>query len=101
MLPVERAVVTPNSLLRPELILALPQTLAPSSIWALAVSSSTGPQIALTDASLTSSIWTQRNAGGNLYFATSSPSTFATTSTSALTIIGSSGNAGIGTTINP
>jgi hypothetical protein len=65
--------------------------------WALQVASSSGPQLALSDASLTSDIWTMRNAGGNLYFATSSPSTFATSSVPQLTIT-NNGNVGIGTT---
>ena len=67
--------------------------------WALQIASSTGAQLTLSDPStLTNSHWSFRNAGGNLYFATSSASTFATTSTSAFTIIGSSGNVGVGTT---
>jgi hypothetical protein len=65
--------------------------------WALEVASSTRPQFALSDASLTSDIWTMRNAGGNLYFATSSPSTYATSTVSALTI-DTNGNVGIATT---
>ncbi len=65
--------------------------------WALQVSSSTRPQLALSDASLTSNIWTQRNAGGWLYFATASPSTFATSSVSALTV-NPNGYLGIGST---
>ena len=67
-----------------------------SPYWALTVSASTSPQLALTDGSLTSNIWTLRSAGGNLYVATSSPSTFATSSVSALTI-NSSGQVGLGT----
>jgi len=66
-------------------------------VWALTVSSSTGPQIALTDASLTSNIWTFRNAGGLLYLATSSPSTFATSTYSALSI-DANGFLGVGST---
>jgi hypothetical protein len=62
--------------------------------WALEVASSTRPQFALSDASLTSDIWTMRNAGGNLYFATSSPSSYATSTVSALTIA-TNGNVGI------
>lgn len=55
--------------------------------WALQIASSTGPQLTLSDSSSkTLPHWSVRNAGGNLYFATSSASTFATTSTSALTL---------------
>ncbi|MEO6588484.1 MAG: hypothetical protein ABIP06_04060, partial [Pyrinomonadaceae bacterium] len=66
--------------------------------WALQVSSSTRPQLALSDGSLTSNIWTFRNAGGNLYLATSSPSTFATSTYTALSLDGTTGNIGVGTT---
>jgi hypothetical protein len=52
----------------------------------LSVASSTAPQLSLTDGSLTSNQWTLRSAGGNLYFATSSPSTYATSTVSALSI---------------
>ncbi len=55
-------------------------------VWPLTVSSSTGPQISLTDGSLTQDIWSMRDAGGILYFATSSPSTFATTSPAAFSL---------------
>lgn len=65
----------------------------------LQLASSTAPQLNLADGSLTSSQWTLRNAGGNLYFATSSPSTFATSSATAVTI-NNNGFVGIGTT-NP
>lgn len=47
--------------------------------WNLTISSSTRPQLALTDGSLTNNPWTFRSAGGFLYIATSSASTFATT----------------------
>ena len=57
--------------------------------WALQVASSTRPQLALSDASLTSNHWTLRSISGNLYFATASPSTYATNSTAAIEIIGS------------
>ena len=63
----------------------------------LTVTDSTASQLLLTDGSSTSNPWNFRSAGGNLYFATSSPTTFATTSVSALSIIGASGNVGIGT----
>jgi hypothetical protein len=68
-------------------------------VWSITVSSSTGPQLALTDASLTSNIWTMRNAGGNFYLATSSPSTYATSTTAAISIVGTSGLVGIGTNV--
>ncbi|MCL9972056.1 MAG: DUF5011 domain-containing protein, partial [Candidatus Pacebacteria bacterium] len=65
-------------------------------LWALTVSSSTAPQFALTDGALASDRWTWRNAGGNLYFATSSVSSLATTTLSAFTVMGATGNVGIG-----
>ncbi len=61
----------------------------------LTVASSTGPQLALTDASLTSNPWTFRAAGGFFYLSTSSPLTFATSTMPAMTI-NSSGFLGIG-----
>jgi hypothetical protein len=68
-----------------------------TSQWLLELATSTRPQLALSDAS-TSNIWTFRNAGGNLYLATSSPSTFATSTVPAFSIIagGISGLIGIG-----
>ena len=67
--------------------------------WQLQIASSTGPQLTLSDPStLTNDHWSFRNAGGNFYLTTSSASTFATSSISAFTIIGSTGNVGIGTT---
>jgi hypothetical protein len=65
--------------------------------WLLHLASSTAPQLALSDGSLTSNHWTFRNAGGNLYVATSSPSTFATSSMSAL-VVNTNGYLGIATT---
>ncbi|KND51630.1 MAG: hypothetical protein ABA06_00015 [Parcubacteria bacterium C7867-001] len=65
--------------------------------WTLTLASSTAPQLALTDGSLTSNGWVFRNAGGNFYLGTSSASTFATTSIAAMTIL-SNGNVGFGTT---
>ncbi|MBX4200273.1 tail fiber domain-containing protein [Candidatus Parcubacteria bacterium] len=65
--------------------------------WTLQVASSTKAQLTLSDNSLTSNHWSFRNAGGNLYIATSSPSTFATSTYTSLTVDGSSGNIGIGT----
>ncbi len=52
--------------------------------WQLQVSSSTAPQLTLTS-SLNEAGWAQRSIGGNLYFATTSPTTFAT-STNAITM---------------
>lgn len=54
--------------------------------WTMQLASSTRPQLALSDGSLTSDIWTMRNKNGNLYFATSSPSTFATSTDPAFMI---------------
>lgn len=61
----------------------------------LQLASSTAPQLNLTDGSLASAQWNFRNAGGNLYFASSSPSTFATSSNAAPFVIMNSGNIGI------
>jgi hypothetical protein len=66
-------------------------------MWNLTVSSSTVPQLALTDASLTDNIWTMRAINNYLYFATSSPSTFATSTATTLTL-DPNGNVGVGTT---
>lgn len=52
----------------------------------LQIASSTGPQLALSDGSATANPWTFRSIGGAFYLATSSPSTFATSSASALAI---------------
>ncbi|OHB13696.1 MAG: hypothetical protein A3G05_02080 [Candidatus Zambryskibacteria bacterium RIFCSPLOWO2_12_FULL_45_14] len=60
----------------------------------LTVASSTGAQLALSDGAGIAQ-WAMRNAGGNFYFATTTVNGTATTSTSALTIIGSTGNIGI------
>ena len=56
----------------------------------LSVASTTGPQLALSDGSLTSDHWTARNINGTFYLATASPSTFSTSTVAALTI-GASG----------
>ncbi len=67
--------------------------------WLLNPFSATASQLSLS-AGAGIAQWAFRNAGGNLYFATTTVAGTATTSTSALTIIGSSGNVGIGT-MNP
>ncbi len=67
--------------------------------WLLNPFSATAPQLSLS-AGAGIAQWAFRNAGGNLYLATTTVAGTATTSISALTIIGSSGNVGIGTT-NP
>jgi hypothetical protein len=53
----------------------------------LTIADASSPQIALTDASATSNPWTFRSINGNFYLATSSPSTFATSSTPVLAIV--------------
>lgn len=66
----------------------------------LQIASSSQPQLALSDASLTSAIWTMRNAGGTLYIGTSSPTTLATsTAGSAISVSSTASTAlGVGTT---
>lgn len=59
--------------------------------WGLTVSSSTAPQLTLTDASATSVPFNLRSINGTLYLSTSSPSTFSTTTTSALAVNGTTG----------
>jgi len=54
--------------------------------WLLQLSTSTRSQLTLSDGSLTSDHWSFRNAGGIFYLATSSASTFATSSATALRI---------------
>ncbi|MBU6321398.1 hypothetical protein KGO04_02540, partial [Patescibacteria group bacterium] len=61
--------------------------------WPLTVANASGPQLAITGTGANE--WTLREAGGNLYVATSTYS--ATSSATALTLA-SSGNVGIGTT---
>ena len=63
--------------------------------WLVQLASSTAPQLTLSDGSIGSSHWSFRNAGGTLYLATSSPTSFATTTTSVLNIT-SAGVFGIG-----
>lgn len=65
--------------------------------WMLTISSSTAPQLALTDGVITDNHWTMRSVGNLFYVATASPSTFATSSMSALTI-NINGFLGIGST---
>lgn len=62
----------------------------------LTIASTTGSQLSLSAGGGIAQ-WAFRNAGGNLYLATTTVAGTATTSTSALTIIGSTGNVGIGT----
>ncbi len=64
----------------------------------LEISSSTGAQLSLTDASLTNNSWSFRSLGNNLYVATSSPTSNATSSYTALTVYGQNGYVGLGST---
>lgn len=68
--------------------------------WPLEVASGTTPQLALSDGVGTDPEWVFRNAGGNLYFATSVPSTFATTTQTPFNI-SSNGFVNIGTSTQP
>ncbi|KND48325.1 MAG: hypothetical protein AB198_01235, partial [Parcubacteria bacterium C7867-003] len=61
----------------------------------LTVSSSTNPQLALS-AGAGLAQWTLRNAGGNFYLGTTTVAGTSTTTTSALSINGTTGNVGIG-----
>jgi hypothetical protein len=54
--------------------------------WKLQIASSTAAQLALSDAVATDNHWVFRNAGGLFYLATSSPSTYATSTTAALSL---------------
>lgn len=54
--------------------------------FALQVATGTKPQLSLSDGTLTSDTWTFRNVGGNLYLATSSPTTFATSTTETFSL---------------
>ena len=54
--------------------------------WGLTASSSTAPQLTLTDASATAAPWNFRAIGNMLYISTSSPTTYATTSPAAISI---------------
>lgn len=53
--------------------------------WQLSIATTTGPQMSLLGAA-TDNAWTFRGIGNNFYIATSSPTTFATSSTAALKI---------------
>lgn len=66
--------------------------------WLVQIASSTAPQLTFTDpnAPLNGKHWIHRVVGGNMYIGTSSDD-FLSTST-ALTIMGTSGNVGIGST---
>lgn len=74
--------------------------------WAVTIASSTRPQLALADGSLTQTPWTLRSVNGNLYFATSSVTTFATSTLPSLTLDQNQnvdvmgGNLQVGTTSN-
>jgi hypothetical protein len=63
----------------------------------LTIASTTAPQLALSAGGGIAQ-WTFRNAGGDLFLSTTTVAGTATTSTAALTISGSGGNVGIGTT---
>lgn len=65
----------------------------------LTIASSTTSQLSLS-AGAGIAQWAFRNAGGNLYFATTSVAGTATSTLSALTILGSSGYVGIATSTN-
>ena len=66
--------------------------------WKTQISTTAAPQLALSDSGLlTSNHFSFRNSNGILYIATSSPTSFATSTTPSLTIDGTTGNVGIGT----
>ena len=68
-----------------------------TAYYGLTIASTTGPQLSLS-AGGGYGQWTLANEGGNFYLSTTTVAGNATTSTSALSIIGSTGNVGIGTT---
>ncbi len=72
-------------------------TSTPSIKSMLMLSSSTIPQLTLTDGVSGSTPFNFRQIGSTLYVATSSQTSFATSSTPQLTINGTTGNVGIGT----
>lgn len=84
--------IYPNSALRTGFGTTTPR-------WAVQIASSTGPQLALSDGSLTSNHWTFRSISGNLFIGTSSPLTFATSSIPTLSLVngGKAGALGVGT----
>jgi hypothetical protein len=65
--------------------------------WLLNPASASAPQLSLS-AGAGIAQWAFRNAGGNFYLSTTTIAGTATSSLSALTILGSSGNVGIGST---
>ncbi len=69
-------------------MMAISTSSAPVNISALTVASSTASQLSLS-AGAGLAQWTMRNAGGNLYFSTTTVAGTATTSTAALTLQGS------------
>jgi len=66
-------------------------------VYNLTIASTTAPQLALS-AGADVAQWTFRNAGGDFFLSTTTVAGTATTTTSALTIIGSTGNVGVATT---
>jgi len=66
-------------------------------VYNLTIASTTAPQLALS-AGAGVAQWTFRNAGGDFFLSTTTVAGTATTTTSALTIIGSTGNVGVATT---
>ena len=87
---VDTAAISPSGALRVGIGTTTPQ-------WALQVASTTGPQLALSDLLTTSDRWTFRATSNSFYLATSSPSTFAT-STSPVLAIDTNGFVGVATT---
>lgn len=69
-----------------------------TSPYPLEIASSSASQLALSDGSATSNQWAFRNSGGTLYIGTSSPSTYATSTQSAIQVTSqASTQFGIGT----
>lgn len=75
-------------------------TTTPAANYQVEIASSTGQQLVFSDASKTSNQWAFRNSGGTLYIGTSSPSTYATSSTQSAIQISSNATTlfGIGST---